>query len=132
MRISKLRCLLAGSLLLLTISCRSPRPEMPATSSSGTSQDATPPEIQESAPQPTDTFPSLEPIPLASPLTNNPDDLTLTPVQESETGVPPGWKWVGLLDDGVQMVVPETWVDLVALLDTPETIARLGQRCAWR
>ncbi len=126
MRISKLRCLLAGSLLLLTISCRSPRPEMPATSSSGTSQDATPPEIQESAPQPTDTFPSLEPIPLASPLTNNADDLTLTPVQESETGVPPGWKWVGLLDDGARIIVPETWVDLAALLDTPETVARLG------
>lgn len=126
MHISKLRCLLAGSLLLLTISCRSSRPEVPATSSSETSQDASPIVVEESAPQPTDTFPSIESIPFPLSPTSSSNELTLTPVQEPEAGVLPGWKRVGLLDDGARIIVPETWVNLAALLDTPETIARLG------
>lgn len=126
MRLSRLTCLLAGSLLALTISCRSPRPEAPATSVTEATSETSLSEPDDLTPQPTDTVDATNTVVLPPSPTSDQNEPILAPTATVSPLVPPGWKAVGLPDDGVQMVVPESWVDLVALLDSPQTIAQLG------
>ena len=124
MRLSRLACLLTGSLLVLIVACRSERPELPATSSSEQTQPAESPAGELSTPQPTEPAPAT--LPEAPTPTAMTDATVVVPTPDTFVDVPPGWKVVGSEEAGVQMGVPESWVDLVALLDTPEAITRLG------
>lgn len=126
MRISRLACLLTGSLLILTVACRSMRPELPATSSSGQTEQADSPTGEIPTPQPTDPHPDPATIPEAPTATAITNEFVAVATAESYVDVPPGWKVVGSEEAGVQIGIPGSWVDLAALLDTPEAITRLG------
>lgn len=126
MRISRLTCLLAGSLLALTISCRSPRPEAPATSASEPTRETSLSESNELDPQTTEPVTPVPTVSLSPLLTENSNEAVAATTLSVSPLTPPSWKMVGVANEGVQMIVPESWVDLDALLDSPEFVAQLG------
>ncbi len=126
MRLSRLTCLLAGSLLIFAISCRSPRPEIPATSSTGQTYETSPPPPANPLPTPVESVEPAITDPFVPTMVNEPVAPTFAAEPVPVLTVPAGWKVVGGSVEGGQVAVPETWVDLAALLDSPEAITRLG------
>ncbi len=126
MRLSRLTCLLAGSLLIFAISCRSPRPEIPATSSTGQTYETSPPPPANPLPTPVESVEPAITDPFVPTMVNEPVAPTFAAEPVPVLTVPAGWEVVGGSVEGGQVAVPETWVDLAALLDSPEAITRLG------